>query len=206
MNQPVPFRRRFAGAVALSLSAVLLAAPALAQPGDATPFSLPAAPLGDALRAFSVQTGVPVIFRRVAGKTVSGYRRRAGCLRYHLVQCRAGRCHHPSCENGARRRRQRQRPMATGGVAAILRGPGSLFRPAGRHTAGRRHPWSEGWGPAPCGGLSRRLAEALAGPQAGGALRRRILTRAASFCRSRMNSGPSRNRRTRGNRPAQCAH
>jgi iron complex outermembrane receptor protein len=62
VNQPVPFRRRFAGAVALSLSAVLLAAPALAQPGDATPFSLPAAPLGDALRAFSVQTGVPVIF------------------------------------------------------------------------------------------------------------------------------------------------
>ena len=62
MNRPVPFRRRFAGVAALSLSAVLSAAPALAQRGDAITFSLPAAPLGDALRAFSIQTGVPVIF------------------------------------------------------------------------------------------------------------------------------------------------
>jgi iron complex outermembrane recepter protein len=61
VNRPVPFRRRLAGAAALSLSAIL-AAPALAQPGATTTFSLPAAPLGDALRAFSVETGVPVIF------------------------------------------------------------------------------------------------------------------------------------------------
>jgi len=40
----------------------VIAQPALAQPDDAVSLSLPAAPLGDALRAFSVQAGVPVIF------------------------------------------------------------------------------------------------------------------------------------------------
>ncbi len=62
MNRQATFRRRFAGAAAFSLSAVLMAAPALAQPGDAAAINLPASPLGDALRAFSVQAGVPVIF------------------------------------------------------------------------------------------------------------------------------------------------
>lgn len=62
MNRPIPFRRRFAGAAALSLFAALTAVPALAQADDAASISVPTLPLGDALREFSVQAGVPVIF------------------------------------------------------------------------------------------------------------------------------------------------
>ncbi len=62
MNRPAPFRRRLAGAAALSLSSVLMVQPAWAQPGDQPTLSIPASSLGDALRTFSVQAGVPVIF------------------------------------------------------------------------------------------------------------------------------------------------
>jgi iron complex outermembrane receptor protein len=74
VNRHLPLRRRLAGAAALSLSSALLAQPVVAQPAETAPIAIPAAPLGDALRAFSVQTGIAVIFTEtiVAGKRSSG--------------------------------------------------------------------------------------------------------------------------------------
>lgn len=76
MNRPIPFRRRLAGAAALSLSSALMVQPALAQPQDAAALSIPSSPLGDALRAFSAQAGVPVIFTEalVSGRSSSAVR------------------------------------------------------------------------------------------------------------------------------------
>lgn len=73
MNRSLPFRRRLAGAAALSLSCMLMTAPASAQSGAAE-ISLPAAPLGEALRAFSQQTGLTVVFTEalVQGKVSGG--------------------------------------------------------------------------------------------------------------------------------------
>lgn len=74
MNRSLPFRRRLAGAAALSLSFALMTGPALAQMGEDAPVSIPASPLGDALRRFSDQTGVPVIFTEamVSGRSSAG--------------------------------------------------------------------------------------------------------------------------------------
>ncbi len=76
MNRHLPLRRRLAGAAALSLSSALLAQPVLAQPAETAPIAIPAAPLGDALRAFSVQTGLPVMFseQQVHGLTANAVR------------------------------------------------------------------------------------------------------------------------------------
>lgn len=75
MNRILPLRRRLVGAAALSLSAVLMAAPAVAEPEPAS-LVIPAAPLGDALRTFSTRTGVSVIFTEalVAGHASRGVR------------------------------------------------------------------------------------------------------------------------------------
>lgn len=74
MHRSMSFRRRLAGAAALSMSHVLMAGPAIAQTGEALVVSVPAAPLGEALRAFSEQTGLPVVFSEalVQGKVSSG--------------------------------------------------------------------------------------------------------------------------------------
>lgn len=76
MNRHLPLRRRLAGAAALSLSSALLAQPVLAQPAETAPIAISAAPLGDALRAFSVQTGLPVMFseQQVHGLTANAVR------------------------------------------------------------------------------------------------------------------------------------
>jgi iron complex outermembrane recepter protein len=73
VNRTTSFRRRLAGAAALSLSSLQIAAPALAQAGDTVPISIPVSPLGDALRAFSAQADIPVIFNEalVSGRSSS---------------------------------------------------------------------------------------------------------------------------------------
>lgn len=67
----LPYRRRLAGAALLSLSAILVAAPAGAEASGKVQVSIAAAPLGEALRAFSQQTGKSVIFTEalVEGRT-----------------------------------------------------------------------------------------------------------------------------------------
>lgn len=74
MHRSMSFRRRLAGAAALSLSHVLLAGPAFAQSGGTPEISVPAAPLGEALKVFSEQTGVAVVFTEavVQGKMSAG--------------------------------------------------------------------------------------------------------------------------------------
>lgn len=76
MKTLLPFLRRIAGAAALSLSAVLMAYPALAQPEEVPSIRVPASPLPEALQAFSDQTGVTVIFSEtlVAGRASGGVR------------------------------------------------------------------------------------------------------------------------------------
>ena len=74
MHRSMSFRRRLAGAAALSLSHVLLDGAAFAQPGGASEISVPAAPLGEALKIFSEQTGIAVVFAEalVQGKISAG--------------------------------------------------------------------------------------------------------------------------------------
>lgn len=74
MHRSMSFRRRLAGAAALSLSHVLLDGAAFAQPGGASEISVPAAPLGEALKVFSEQTGIAVVFPEalVQGKMSAG--------------------------------------------------------------------------------------------------------------------------------------
>lgn len=74
MHRSMSFRRRLAGAAALSLSHVLLADPAFAQSGGTPEISVPAAPLGEALKGFSEQTGIAVVFTEalVQGKMSAG--------------------------------------------------------------------------------------------------------------------------------------
>lgn len=74
MHRSMSFRRRLAGAAALSLSHVLLDGAAFAQPGGASEISVPAAPLGEALKVFSEQTGIAVVFPEVLvqGKMSAG--------------------------------------------------------------------------------------------------------------------------------------
>lgn len=73
MNRTTSFRRRLADAAALSLSSFLMATPAMAQADGTAPISIPALSLGDALRTFSAQAGVPVIFTEalVSGRSSS---------------------------------------------------------------------------------------------------------------------------------------